>query len=309
MRTAISLILAAALTGLVFAQSTQQSEPSGIERQPLEHWLGDWTYQSTTHNSPLGAGGTSLGTCSVRPILAGQFVEFRGKETGPDGSLQWIETDGFDPARGCFFWSSFASDGSVIDATYTFDGPRVAVTGTLLAGDKRYRLRGLVTFADDFQSLTDKREISTDGVHWTLLSENRAAKIIPVLAAPDSVEQELVALENAWAAAYVAADVKMLDRLEAEEWICTSAKGEVIGKADDLRDLADGSFKATVFEMSDLKVQIYGDTAVITGRQTEKATYKGEDASAVHRITDVWLRRDGRWQAIASHLSREAAAP
>jgi len=61
--------------------------------------------------------------------------------------------------------------------------------------------------------------------------------------------------------------------------------------------------------MADLKVQLYGDTAVVTGRQTEKATYKGEDASAVYRVTDVWIRRDGRWQAIATHLCHEAATP
>ncbi len=306
MKTTILLILAAASTGLVFAQTAPKPDTNSVENQPLERWLGDWTYESNAQRSPLGAGGTIQGNCSVQPILAGKFIQFHGKERGPEGNLQWIETDGFDPARGCYFWSSFASDGSVIDATYTFDGPRVAVTGSLLAGDKRYKLRGLVTFADDFQSLTDRREISTDGVNWTLLSESRAAKVMTALAAPDTPEQEVLALERAWAAAYLAADVKTLDRLEAPEWICTSDKGEVFRKADDLRAVGDGSYKATVFEMSDLAVQVYGDTAVVTGRQTEEATYKGEDASAVYRITDVWLRRDGRWQAIASHLSREA---
>ncbi len=122
-----------------------------------------------------------------------------------------------------------------------------------------------------------------------------------------AIEQEVLALEHAWAAAYVNADLEALDRLEAEEWICTTAKGEIYRKADDIREVGNGSFKATAFEMSDLTVQVYGDTVVITGRQTEKATYKGKDASAVYRITDVWLRRDGRWQAIASHLSRETA--
>ena len=179
----------------------------------------------------------------------------------------------------------------------------------MTTGGKQYQIRGSITFADDAQSFADKREISTDGTTWSPFSEVRATKLTPVLAAAVSPEEELMELEKAWAAAYVAADVKMLERLEADEWICTTAKGEVFNKADDIREVADGSFKATSFEMSDLKVQVHGDTAIVTGRQTEKATYKGEDVSAVHRITDVWLFRDGRWQAIASHLSREAATP
>lgn len=129
----------------------------------------------------------------------------------------------------------------------------------------------------------------------------------PVAApATAAVEAELLALENAWAKAYVDRDVKALERLEADDWVCTSADGQVTTKAQDIADLGSGTFQATEFKMSDLKVRIYGDTAVITGRQTEVATMAGRDASAVFRVTDVWIRRNGRWQAIATHLSREA---
>ena len=314
MKTPIALILAVALTGLVLAQQTPAPTPLAAERQPLERWLGDWTYEGTVHPSPLGAAGAYHGTCSAQPILGGQFVEFRGEEQGPAGPLQWTETDGFDPVRGCFFWKSFASDGSRIDATYTLDGSRIAVTGLLFTGSQSFQLRGTVTFADDRQSLTDRREISADGTHWTLLSESRATKITPALAAPapSDCRTEVLALEHAWAKAYLERDVATLDRLEADNWICTSADGEVFSKADDLRVVGDGTYQATEFMMSDLQVRTHGDTAVVTGRQTEIATMAGKDASAVYRITDVWKRRDdGRWQAIASHLSRDAksAAP
>lgn len=185
MKTILLSLLAAALSGLGFGQATSQPAPSVIERQPLDRWLGDWTFETTTRASPFGAGGTNVGACSVLPLLAGQGGEFRDMANGPQENLRRIEPDGFDPAHGGFFWSSFAGDAAVIDPAYTFDGPRVAMVGTLRARDKRYRLRSLVTFADDFQSFTDRREISADGVHWTLLSESRAAKVGAVLAAPD----------------------------------------------------------------------------------------------------------------------------
>ena len=309
MKTAISLILAATLTALGLAQTAIPALPLATEHKKLEIWLGDWSYESTLHESPLGAAGTYNGNYTVLPILGGKCVEFRGEETGTAGSLHWVETDSYDPVNQRYRWNGFASDGSINDVTYSFDGPVAAYSGTMTTGAKRYHIRGSITFADDAQSFTDQREISTDGTTWSPLSEVRATKLTRVLAAAVSPEEELIELEKTWAAAYVAADVKVLERLEADEWICTTAKGEVFNKADDLREVADGSFKATSFEMSDLKVQVHGDTAIVTGRQTEKATYKGEDVSAVHRITDVWLFRDGRWQAIASHLSREAATP
>jgi ketosteroid isomerase-like protein len=121
----------------------------------------------------------------------------------------------------------------------------------------------------------------------------------------NNVEAELIALENAWAKAYLDRDVKTLDRLEADDWLYTSADGKLISKAQDIADVSSGTYQATEFKMSDLKVRVYGDTAVITGRQTEVATMSGKDASDQFRITDVWLKRNGQWGCIASHLSRE----
>ena len=185
MKTILLSLLAIAATSLVFAQTALPTEPSAIERQPLERWLGDWTFETTTLASPLGTGGTNVGACSVLPLLAGQSGEFRDKATGPQENLRRIESDGFDPARGGFFWDSLAGDTAVSDPAYTFDGTRVSMVGTLRARDKRYLFRSLVTFANDFQSFTNRREISADGMHWTLLGESRAAKVMPVLAAPD----------------------------------------------------------------------------------------------------------------------------
>jgi hypothetical protein len=117
------------------------------------------------------------------------------------------------------------------------------------------------------------------------------------------MEKEVVALEHAWAKAYVDRDTATLDRLEAEEWVCTTADGEVFTKAEDIADVKSAAYQATVFKMEDVKARIYGNMAVATARQTEVATYKGADASKVLRCTDVWVRRDGRWQCVATHLS------
>ena len=62
-----------------------------------------------------------------------------------------------------------------------------------------------------------------------------------------------------------------------------------------------------LFHLDDLKVRVYGDTAIVFGLETEKSTIHGKDMSGQHRFTDVFVKRDGRWQAVASHLSRVSA--
>ena len=105
----------------------------------------------------------------------------------------------------------------------------------------------------------------------------------------------MLQLEEQWAKAYLDRDIKALDRFEADDWSCTDAEGKVTSKAQEHADVGSGTYQATEFKLSDLKVRTHGDTAVITGRQTEVATMAGKDASAVFQITDTWFRRDGRW--------------
>ncbi len=53
-----------------------------------------------------------------------------------------------------------------------------------------------------------------------------------------------------------------------------------------------------------MKVQVHGDAAVVTYRSTDKGSYKGNDLSGQYRWTDVFVKRNGRWQAIAGHGTR-----
>src|SRR5260370_36126064 len=51
---------------------------------------------------------------------------------------------------------------------------------------------------------------------------------------------------------------------------------------------------------SEMKVRVFGHTAVVTGSDTEKSSYKGKDTSCKYVWTDVFVQRNGRWQALAS---------
>src|SRR5512135_3873154 len=85
-----------------------------------------------------------------------------------------------------------------------------------------------------------------------------------------STEQELIKLEEEWANANVKADVAFLDRILAADWTWTDADGVIWSKTESLAVLKSGQDKVTSMVVDDMKVRVYGNTAVVTGRTTIK---------------------------------------
>lgn len=121
-----------------------------------------------------------------------------------------------------------------------------------------------------------------------------------------SVEQELIKLENEWADAWVKRDVASFDRIIADDYTWTSPWGDLWTKAQDLALVKSGEAVIKSWVLAEMKVRVYADTAVVTGRNTIKETYKGEDVSGQNRWTHTWVKRAGRWQCVAAHSSEIA---
>jgi ketosteroid isomerase-like protein len=120
------------------------------------------------------------------------------------------------------------------------------------------------------------------------------------------VEQQLKKLEMQWADAEVRKDVAVLDRLLADDFTNTVPEGKVFTKAQFMADFKSGEDVSTSQVLSDMKVRVYGDTAVVTYVEQAKETYKGRDISGTSRWTDTWVKRGGSWQCVASHGSKVA---
>jgi len=122
----------------------------------------------------------------------------------------------------------------------------------------------------------------------------------------ESAEQELITLENEWANAWVKSDVAFFDRIMADDYTWTSPWGEVLTKAHNLALVKSGEDVIKSWVLADIEVRVYGDAAVVSGRDTIKETYKGEDVSSQNRWTHTWVKRAGRWQCVAAHSSEIA---
>lgn len=115
----------------------------------------------------------------------------------------------------------------------------------------------------------------------------------------------LMQLEREWADAVKRGDTAWMEQHYAPEYTWTSPEGTVNDRKTDIEDAKNYSFDS--LEVSDTRVRVVGDTAVVTGVTALKGKYKGEDFGGSYRFTDTLVRRDGRWLILASQYTRVAA--
>ena len=124
---------------------------------------------------------------------------------------------------------------------------------------------------------------------------------------PAGAEAELRALEIQWAQARVDNDTVFLERFYAPELKLQNNDGSVIAREDDIALFAAHRIKPEYIHDTDIRVMVYGDSAVMTGIESLKGTYNGHPGEMSLRFTNVFIHRDGRWQ-LAAHQSTTIAA-
>jgi ketosteroid isomerase-like protein len=140
-----------------------------------------------------------------------------------------------------------------------------------------------------------------------LLVAGILAAAAPAIGQTSDAEKELTTLAKDSEAAFARNDAAFFDRVLADDWTLISPQGEAKTKADVQREMKEGTFKVESGETLDLKVRVYGDAGVVTGRSRLKATYKGKPIRSTDLWTDVYIKRDGKWRCVASQATSEAA--
>ncbi len=120
----------------------------------------------------------------------------------------------------------------------------------------------------------------------------------------DSVEQAVMQMEEELRAAISKGDTKAYGRIVGDDYVFTNQDAVVRTKAQMVSAYDSGSIKYESVKFDEIKVHAYGDTAVVTGRQTVKAQDNGKDISGQFRYTRVYVKRQGRWQLVATQVTR-----
>jgi len=116
---------------------------------------------------------------------------------------------------------------------------------------------------------------------------------------PPAIADSVRALESARARALLSADTTALARMTADEFVEISRLGQLRTKADNIREIGSGALKLATVKYDSLTVQFYGDVAILRGVADNTGTFRGFPFAGKLRYTRIFVRRDGRWQAVA----------
>jgi ketosteroid isomerase-like protein len=134
--------------------------------------------------------------------------------------------------------------------------------------------------------------------------------VIGILVAPSARAQtmtadqkEVMAVERALKTAVVNRDEPVLRQIYADEYLAIDSEGLVWTKEEDIAIDLNGVSRLTNYEFKDMNVRVFASVAVVTGRNLLIGTMNGVPATAEYRFTDVFVRRDGRWQCVTTQVT------
>ena len=119
-------------------------------------------------------------------------------------------------------------------------------------------------------------------------------------AAPSTIQSEqlLRQMNDEWMKALVRADRDTLDRIMADDFIFAYPM-EGDDKSQFIGDVVSGDVRVESLTRDNITVRIWGDTAVLTGKDSVRWSYQGRDFSGHYKVINVYARRNAEWQLVS----------
>ena len=121
--------------------------------------------------------------------------------------------------------------------------------------------------------------------------------------AGDSSQEEIKQLEQERNQALLRGDTAALDRMTSDDYTFINQRGELRTKAEIVSGFKSGTYKYEARQISDLRVRVYGNTAIVTGRAMQKGVENTKDYSGENRFTRVYVKQEGRWVSVALQVT------
>jgi hypothetical protein len=112
------------------------------------------------------------------------------------------------------------------------------------------------------------------------------------------IEKEILKIESERDEAREKGDNATLDRILADDYFYIGVRGNVRTKANRLDDYNAGVIKVFSVKKDNFIFKIYGDTVLMSGRETSITQYKGKPNDKPRQFTNVYIKLDGRWRLV-----------
>jgi uncharacterized protein (TIGR02246 family) len=117
-----------------------------------------------------------------------------------------------------------------------------------------------------------------------------------------AVSKALQAIEQAWLNAEKNHDAAAFEELVADDWIAITPDGKSQTKDERAVEIKASNIESAT--LGNMKVRVFGDTAVVTGTDDEVTMSDGKKSTDHYVWTDVFVERNGKWLAVASQTAQ-----
>ena len=111
-----------------------------------------------------------------------------------------------------------------------------------------------------------------------------------------SVAEQIESLSDQGREAALKGDASFLEANTTDDYTAIGNMGNIMSKSDAIQMRKSGDVKYSAIDVSDKKVRVYGNTAVLTATADLKGTIKDHDISGKYRIAQVWVKQGGKWK-------------
>ena len=133
------------------------------------------------------------------------------------------------------------------------------------------------------------------------------AAVEPTGQASGSIEQQIKTLYERGRQAALKADTSFMEGYLTDDYVGIAADGSLVTKDQNIQMLESGAIKYEAIDERDVKVHVYGDTAIVNALVFVRLTVNGKPISGDHRTTFVWLKRQGNWKEVFFQATRVAS--
>ena len=98
-------------------------------------------------------------------------------------------------------------------------------------------------------------------------------------------------------------DILFLERVTADDYLFTGPDGATSDRKEEMDSVKSGALVLTSLEFPEMKVRVYGSTAVANGKATIKGKAGETDISGDYRFTDVFVKSGGQWKCVSAQLT------
>jgi len=110
-------------------------------------------------------------------------------------------------------------------------------------------------------------------------------------------------IEDNFNAAVISNSIDEIKKCVTSDWVLVDNQGGIIQQEVFFNVLEQGLLSHSTMTKEILRVKVYGDIAIVTGRGQNTGTWQGQSLKADEWITDVYKKENEKWLCVLTHLT------